>query len=183
VPFGVASPNARDRETVNDLLKSMLSEAGLDPARYTGSASAVRETIQRTLRQRSDFDLSALSDDQLSDNHQYYVFPNLTLNVYATKHMLLRHRPHPTDPNRMLLDQQQYVRVARGSQQAKRPKPEKFAYGKGSLGFVTDQDTFNLVRVQRGMRVSGFAGLRLGANEGRIRHMHHTIDEYLARHA
>jgi hypothetical protein len=83
----------------------------------------------------------------------------------------------------MLLDQQQYVRVARGSQPPARPKPEKFAYGKGSLGFVTDQDTFNLVRVQRGMRVSGFEGLRLGENEGRIRHMHRTIDEYLARYA
>ncbi len=183
VPFGVPSPSFRDRDTVNDLLKSLLSDAGLDPTRYSGTAPEVRATIQRTLRQRSDLDLSELSDEQLSDNHQYYVFPNLTLNIYATKHMLLRHRPHPTDPNRMLLDQQQYVRVARGSQPPPRPKPEKFVFGKGSLGFVTDQDTFNLVRVQRGMRVSGFEGLRLGENEGRIRHMHRTIDEYLARYA
>jgi hypothetical protein len=80
----------------------------------------------------------------------------------------------------MLLDQQQYVRVARGTQRPPRPKAQRFRYGSGSLGFVTDQDTFNLVRVQRGLRSSGFDGLILGDNERRIRHMHQTIDEYLA---
>lgn len=181
VPFGLTSPSLPEREAVNDHLKYLLTEAGLDPARFPGPASAVRGAIQRFLRQRADLDLSALTDAQLTDNHQYYVFPNLTLNIYAMKLMVLRHRPHPTDPNRMLLDQQQYVRVPRNTQRPPRPKPEKFPYGKGSLGFVTDQDTFNLVRVQRGMRSSGFDGLVLGENERRIRHMHHTIDEYLAR--
>jgi len=183
VPFGLVSPSLRDRDKVNDLLKYLLTEAGLDAARFPGPASTVRSAIQTALRQRDDFDLSGLSDAQLTDNHQYYVFPNLTLNIYAMKHMLLRHRPHPTDPNRMLLDQQQYVRVRRGAKRPPRAKPEKFHYGKGSLGFVTDQDTFNLVRVQRGMRSSGFGALRLGENERRIRHMHRTIDEYLARGA
>ena len=183
VPFGLASPTLPDRETVSDHLKYLLAEAGLDPARFPGPASAVRGAIQRFLRQRGDLDFSGLSDAQLTDNHQYYVFPNLTLNVYATKHMLLRHRPHPTDPNWMLLDQQQYVRVPRGATRPPRPKPETFRYGEGSLGFVTDQDTFNLVRVQRGMRSSGFGGLLLGENERRIRHMHRTIDAYLARSA
>lgn len=179
VPFGVASSSLPERETVNELLQYLLREAGIDPARYSGTAAGVRETIQRFLRRRSDLEVSDLSDAQLTDNHQYYVFPNLTLNIYAMKHMLLRHRPHPTDPNRMLLDQQQYVRVPRGAARPTRPKPERFRYGAGSLGFVTDQDTFNLVRVQKGMQSRGFEGLLLGENEMRIRHMHCTIDEYL----
>lgn len=183
VPFGVASPSLPERESVNDLLAYLLQEAGIDPAQYRGPASEVRGTIQRHLRARSDLDVSQLSDDQLTDNHQYYVFPNLTLNIYAMKHMLLRHRPHPTDPNRMLLDQQQYVRVPRGAGRPPRPKPERFRYGAGSLGFVTDQDTFNLVRVQKGMQSSGFDALILGNNEIRIRHMHRTIDEYLGNGA
>jgi len=181
VPFGLVSPTMQDRETVNDHLKYLLSDAGLDPKAFPTSAARVRTAIREFLRGRTDVDLSALGDDQLTDNHQYYVFPNLTLNVYAMKHMLLRHRPHPTDPNRMLLDQQQYVRVPRGAPRPPRPKPERFHYGKGSLGFVTDQDTFNLVRVQRGMQSRGFDALVLGDNERRLRHMHRTIDEYLAR--
>ncbi|APR79832.1 Phenylpropionate dioxygenase [Minicystis rosea] len=181
VPFGVASPNSAAPETVNDLLKYLLQEAGINPSTFTGPASAVRGAIQRTLRGRADFDLSRLTDDQITDNHQYYVFPNLTLNVYGMKHMLLRHRPHPTDPHRMLLDQQQYVRVPRGGKRPPRPKPERFLYGQGSLGFVTDQDTFNLVRVQRGMRSRGFDELVLGTAESRLLHMHQVIDEYLAR--
>jgi phenylpropionate dioxygenase-like ring-hydroxylating dioxygenase large terminal subunit len=181
VPFGVVSPSLGNSETVNDHLKYLLTDAGLDPARFAGPASTVRTAIQRFLRQRNDLELSGLSDAQLTDNHQYYVFPNLTLNIYAMKHMLLRHRPHPSDPNRMLLDQQQYVRVPRGTKRPPRPKPQRFRYGSGSLGFVTDQDTFNLVRVQRGLRSSGFDGMILGDNERRIRHMHQTIDEYITR--
>jgi len=181
VPFATPSPNAKDRTSVNDLLRYLLQEAGLDPARFTQPATAVRGEIQRFLRQRSDFDLSRLTDEQLTDNHQYHVFPNLTLNVYAMKHMLIRHRPHPTDPNRMLMDQQQYVRVPRDAERPARPKAESFHYGSGSLGFVTDQDTFNLVRVQQGMQSGGFDGLLLGENECRIRHMHEGIDAYLAR--
>ncbi len=180
VPFATVSPSHADQQTVNDHLKYLMRDAGLDPARFAGSARDVRVGIQQFLRQRQDLNLAALNDAQLTDNHQYYVFPNLTLNIYAMKHMLLRHRPHPTDPNQMLLDQQQYVRVPRGGKRPPRPKPETFRYGKGSLGFVTDQDTFNLVRVQRGMRSRGFTELVLGENESRIRHMHQTIDTYLA---
>lgn len=181
VPFGRPSPSLGDREKLNDHLKYLLNDAGLDPERFSGSGTDVRGAIQRFLRSRRDLDLAGLDDDQLTDNHQYHVFPNLTLNVYSMRQMLIRHRPHPTDPNRMLLDQQQYERVARGAARPPRPKTERFRYGAGSLGFVTDQDTFNLVRVQRGMNSSGFDGLLLGSNELRIRHMHATIDEYLRR--
>ena len=179
VPFGVVSPSLPQRESINDHLKYLLSGAGIDPERFDGPASAVRGAIRDHLRTRRDIDLSDLSDGQLTDNYQYYVFPNLTLNLYAMRLMLIRHRPHPTDPNRMLLDQQQYERVPPGSERPERPKPERFVFGEGSLGKVTDQDTFNLVRVQKGMRSSGFDALVLGDNERRIRHMHEVIDQYI----
>ena len=59
------------------------------------------------------------------------------------------------------------------------PSRSAAKYGEGSLGFVTDQDTFNLVRVQKGMRSRGFESLVLGKLEARLHHMHRVIDEYL----
>jgi hypothetical protein len=174
VPFGLPAPGRP--EAIAPALAHLMAEAGLDAKRFAGPASSVRAEMQRVLRRRDDYDFSRLSDDQLTDNHQYYVFPNTTLNVYGLRLMLLRHRPHPSDPDRMFLDQQQYVRVPRGRARPSRP-PHQLG---PSLGFVTDQDIANLARVQRGMHASGFTGLILGDKEERLRHMHRVLDEYLA---
>jgi phenylpropionate dioxygenase-like ring-hydroxylating dioxygenase large terminal subunit len=104
---------------------------------------------------------------------QYFVFPNTTVSVFGTHLMVMRHRPHANDAERMLLDQQQFER---GKPPGKRPE---WRLG-GSLGSVTDQDIAQLVRVQRGLRSSGFAGPILGAEENLLVHMHRTLDEYLA---
>ncbi|MDQ3034099.1 MAG: aromatic ring-hydroxylating dioxygenase subunit alpha [Myxococcota bacterium] len=178
VPFGEPSPSAPHRDAIGDLLGRWMRDAGLEPETYRGPLSGVRDAVRATLRARTDIDVAGLDDDQLTDNFQFYVFPNLTLNVYATRLMLLRHRPHPTDPGRMLLDQQQYARIPRDAKRS-RPTPEVGRFGSGSLGFVTDQDTHNLVRVQRGMQSSGFERLVLGSLERRLAHMHETMDRYL----
>lgn len=179
VPFAVPSQSHPDRETVNNSLRELLRHTGIDPARYAGSATGVRRAIQQALRARTDFDFSGLTDAQLTDNHYFYVFPNLALNLYALNLMVLRYRPHPSDPHRMFFDQQEYVRVAAKATRPPRPKLERFRYGEGSLGPVGDQDTFNLVRVQRGMRSSGFETLRLGERERCIRLMHGVLEEYI----
>jgi phenylpropionate dioxygenase-like ring-hydroxylating dioxygenase large terminal subunit len=179
VPFGVPSPSQPDRESVSDALRDLLRQAGIDPARYTGGAAGVRPAIQQALRARPEFDFSALTDAQLTENHYFYVFPNVALNLYALTLMVLRYRPHPSDPHRMLFDQQEYVRVPAGGKRPARPKHERFRYGEGSLGPVGDQDTYNLIRVQRGMRSSGFEMLRLGDRERCIQQMHATLDRYI----
>lgn len=180
VPFGAPSPSARRPDEMNDLVRWWLGDAGVDGSAFEGPVRAAREEARRALRARSDLRLERLSDEQLTDNYQFYVFPNATLNLYATRMMLLRHRPHPTDPGRMLLDQQQYVRVPQGAPRPARPAHESGRFGSGgSLGHVTDQDAHTLVRVQRGMRSRGFDALVLGAMEERILHMHRVLDHYL----
>lgn len=50
------------------------------------------------------------------------------------------------------------------------------------LGAVIDQDMQNMPLVQRGLRASGRGEVQLAAyQESRIRHMHRTLDRYLAR--
>ena len=72
-----------------------------------------------------------------------------------------------------------FVRVPHGQPRPKRPKHERFRCGEGSLGPVTDQDTFNYARVQRGMESSAFEKLLLGDQENRVAHMHRALDGYL----
>ena len=79
----------------------------------------------------------------------------------------------------MLLDQQRFERASRGKERPRRPPSQRFVCGKGSLGTVTDQDMYNLVRVQQGMQSSGFDGLVLGDQEQLIHHMHRMLDAYV----
>ena len=125
----------------------------------------MRRKVQQSIRAREqagEIDCSRLTDDQLSDSSHFHVFPNLQLDLYSLSILSLRSRPHPTDPGRMLLDQQRFERACRGKERPRRPAHQRFVYGQGSLGTVTDQDMYNLVRVQEGLRSAGFEGLVLG---------------------
>jgi hypothetical protein len=94
--------------------------------------------------------------------------------------LLMRSRPHPTDPGRMLLDQQRFERFPRSAAPPPRPRHSRFSLGDGSLGKVTDQDMHNLVRVQEGMPSAAFGHLVLGDQEALIAHMHDVLDELVS---
>lgn len=182
VPFFIPSPRKTDRHAIDKGLRWLLEEARLAPSEMTGSALDMRRKVQQSIRAREqagELDCSGLSDDQLSDSNHFHIFPNFQLDLYSLKVLSLRARPHPTDPGRMLLDQQRFERVPRGKDRPRRPAPNRFTYGKGSLGTLTDQDMFNLVRVQRGMLSSGFEGLVLGDQELLISHLHRMLDTYV----
>ena len=50
----------------------------------------------------------------------------------------------------------------------------------GGAGMVVDQDTENLIRIQRGLRANKRRTVTLAAyQESRIRHFHETLDHYL----
>ena len=52
----------------------------------------------------------------------------------------------------------------------------------GSAAMVADQDTDNLMRIQKGLKTSRKPGVTLARyQESRIRHFHETLDAYMAR--
>lgn len=182
VPFFVPSARRADRETVDQALRWMAQQAGLAPAALPASALAVREAVQAHIRAREragELDCTGLTDDQLTDSHHFHVFPNFQLDLYSLSMLALRSRPHPTDPGRMLLDQQRFERLARHTPPAPRPAHQAFAFGAGSLGTVTDQDMQNLVRVQQGLQSRGLTQIVVGEQEVLVRHLHDTLDRYV----
>ena len=125
-------------------------------------------------------DYSDLHDDQLTDDYNYLLFPNVTFNTHADDLMLFRHRPHPTDPNKMLFDVWMFDYIAEGEEWPELPRHDHRPEGSTrSLGLVIDQDAANLATVQQGMHSSGYPGLWLSDQELRLRHFHKTITDFI----
>jgi len=133
-------------------------------------------------------DLTALSDAELLDTDQYHLFPNFFpwLGVYLP--IAYRFRPWGDDPNRSLME----IMILHPRPTDGRPyetaalqllgPDESWSTARGfeQLGMVFDQDTDNLVRVQRGLRFGRQDRLVLGDYlEIRIRHYHHRLDQQL----
>ena len=182
-PVGRPSPRLGKSTKIPRWLGDIVMRgSGIDPDTFTGGVDDVRPAVFAATRQLGadlGMDLSELRDEQLLDDYHYTIFPNVTLNIHGRGFWLFRHRPHPTDPHRMLFDFQDYMRWSPQLGERPRPAPRTDVMGGTSLGIVLDQDLYNLPRVQAGMRSSAFAGLVLGDQERRIRHFHKVLDHYL----
>lgn len=182
IPFGCLSPRIDVPPEISPPLKVMMLDAGLDPASYEGGMNDIRQAVQNVKRAQGaeqGKDYSDLNDDQLTDDYNYLVFPNVTLNTHADDLMLFRHRPHPTDPNKMFFDIWMFDYQAEDEDELPRPRHMHYKHGEKSLGMVIDQDAANLPLVQQGMHSAGYQGLWLGDQEIRLRHFHKTITDYI----
>jgi nitrite reductase/ring-hydroxylating ferredoxin subunit len=189
LPLGVASPRLASHGEINDTIReAFLRPAGIDPDQFDGGALDVRPAIAKAVREiqgpAMGVDFNELHDAQLVDDFHYVIFPNITLNIFGRSAWLFRHRPHPSDPDRMYFDVLNLVRLPN----ADMPRPEhEFHICDDDLridlvgggGDLLAQDTHNLPRIQQGMHSAGFAGLHLGDQELRIRHFHSVLDRYL----
>jgi phenylpropionate dioxygenase-like ring-hydroxylating dioxygenase large terminal subunit len=187
--LAVASPRHPDHGQVTERIReSFLATAGVDLASFDGGAEDVRPTIAKAVREVQGpalgADFSELHDPQLVDDFHYTVFPNLTFNIFGRSAWLFRHRPHPTDPQKMLFDFWNLLRapaaeIPRPAHQHHVLTDDLALEPVGGGGELMAQDFYNLPRIQRGMNSSGFEGLHLGDQEIRIRHFHRTLDGYL----
>ncbi|MFT5443304.1 MAG: nitrite reductase/ring-hydroxylating ferredoxin subunit [Myxococcota bacterium] len=187
--LAVASPRHPEHGKVNDTIRDhFLASAGVDPATFQGSALDVRPAIAKAVREiqgpAMGADFSELNDAQLVDDFHYSIFPNITFNIFGRSAWLFRHRPHPTDPDKMYFDFFNLVRLPN----ADIPRPPRevcvasddlLLEPVGGGGELLAQDTYNLPRIQKGMHSAGFSGLHLGNQEIRIRHFHHNLDRYI----
>jgi phenylpropionate dioxygenase-like ring-hydroxylating dioxygenase large terminal subunit len=183
VPFGVTSPHVGKAPEISPPLKAMMHKAGMDPASYDGPVDGIRKAVQQHMRAngpKEGKDFSELNDDQLTDDYNYLIFPNLTFNTHADDLMLFRHRPHPEDPNKMFFDVWTFDLITDEAEIPKhRPRHRHYHAGEKSLGMVIDQDGGNLPKVQQGMNSAAYKGLWLGDQESRIRHFHKVLDDYI----
>ncbi len=181
VPTGIPTSESERGAPPSAPLRDYMKYVGVDLATFQGTAMDARPAMQRAIVARAEaegVDLSRLPDAQLTDKHQFYVFPNVQLNFGARRLEVYRHRPHPTDPTITYFDEQAFE-LGPSGKHPPRPKHIRFRAGEQSMGPVMGADVALLPGLQRGMESRGFRGLCLGAEEGAIRQMHRTLDRYL----
>ena len=184
-PVGSPSPRLGPLTRIPHWLREIVMRGvGIDPDTFTGGVADVKPAVlaaSRRLATDLGMQVDALRDEQLLDDYHYTVFPNVTLNIHGRGFWLFRHRPHPTDPDQMLFDFQDWLRWPASLGPRERPVHRTNVDGGTSLGVVLDQDLFNLPRVQAGMHSQAFPGLFLSTQERRIRHFHRVLEQYVGK--
>lgn len=167
----------------------------LDPEPYRDNLTGLRVALQqrkRELGETKGYDFSYYSDDQLTDNYHYTVFPNLSLSMKPDGCIFLRGNPHPTDPGMCLFDMWYLTLFPEGASEyysnAMRDwvavdhlvDHQRGKAGEISCGPGIDQDVAIWSSQQKGLRSRGYRGEYLATQERRVRFFHDNIDRYLS---
>lgn len=147
-------------------------------------AERAREKISRSIGR----DMSHLSDSESLDLIEYMLFPNMVPWGGQALPITYRFRPYKDDPEQSLME---IMFLFSKAPDGTHPPPAKMrllgphqkwadAPELGSAAMVADQDTDNLMRIQKGLRTSRKPGVTLARyQESRIRHYHETLDAYM----
>lgn len=192
-PNGTPSPHVESEVSEQDRLDAMTNRTldqppALEVPEGTGArvliAQAARMQIQQLVAGVQD-----LSDAEMSDSFYYSVFPNFH-PWGAYNRIVYRFRPWGAVPHECLMEVL-YLSPFRG----RRPPPAEIhwldfdddwtqAPELGFLARVFNQDTFNLPKVQRGLRASVREEVTFARyQETKIRHFHWMLERLLETHA
>ena len=177
---------------------------GADPADYVGRVLDIRKDVQKLRREAGPslgWDYDSLTDERLTDIEQYNFFPNTMITVQPDDALIMRARPHPTDPDWCYWDKFTFHRqpdpeVARRHGQEFRPwnqadvdpvpRPEHDEFtqddiiaGRKTMTITIDQDVHYIRDVQAGMHSRGFGAQKLCDDEVRIQHYHDWLDHWM----
>lgn len=202
-PMYIPSPRkiAPDKG-LNETMVEYLKSEGFPVDTFEGDVTTLRGAVaahKRSMTNEHGLDFSKLTDDQLTADYHYNIFPNVTFNLFGEQMWMFRHRPHPTDPDRMYFDRMIFNRVPKGEVTAGtsagavdmfvelgdvnidgRPEHMFYRYGEKSSGLLLDQDASCLAGVQKGLHSRGMKGLWISHHERRIRNFHHWWEKYMA---
>jgi len=186
---GSASPHLKGEISEDEILDSMASRS-LDQDRFmkVPPGMTARQLIAQTTR--SSFAQTVpgaydLTDAELIDSIYYTVFPNFHPWGGYSK-VNYRFRPYRNDPNQCVMEVF-FLAPFRG----KRPKPAKLqwlgldddwteARELGGLSRVFNQDTFNMGRIQAGLRAEPEGRVPFAQyQEAKIRHFHQLLEQWI----
>jgi phenylpropionate dioxygenase-like ring-hydroxylating dioxygenase large terminal subunit len=189
-PVGMKSEHV-DRDVDDaEILQAMFITNEADLAVEAGSTvrHVLADQMRRMVEERSGAALSQVSDAELLDGIEYFLFPNFMPWAGYLTPLVYRFRPHGDDPDSSVID---IMLLDPAPDDGPRPAPaptryladgETFADAPelGYLGRILNQDASTFGRIQRGLHASVKPTLTLSRyQESRIRHFHATLDAYL----
>ena len=192
---GFASPSAGNgipQQTIIDTMVLGDKSAG-DGLKVPEGGTARRvmaEHFTETILKQSAMDGKRRSVSEVIDTVGYFAFPNGHFFLAPSFPICYRFRPLGMDPTKALFDLLLLPPLPKGGE---RPPPaeavriginESYTSVPGTdkaLGQIFDQDTGNMGWMQEGMGASRKRAATLANyQESRIRHIHKTLDKYLA---
>ncbi|MFW0887969.1 UNVERIFIED_CONTAM: aromatic ring-hydroxylating dioxygenase subunit alpha [Pseudomonas sp. JL1] len=204
IEVGNSNSRAEDTSIVTEGMKNLVAIYGGDPEKFAHLKGweykqALIEAKRAWGKKHGYAFFDRLSDPQISDDWNYFVFPNVTINIFADSLLIQAFRPHPTDPSKSyynaitlclpVADEQTPVfdlnefnfgpKGWKGDERPARLVPTDLTAA--SIGYVLAQDAMRVPEVQKGIESAAFKGSRLSESEIRIRHYLSEIDAYLGR--
>ncbi|MEO1057714.1 MAG: aromatic ring-hydroxylating dioxygenase subunit alpha [Actinomycetota bacterium] len=196
MPGGAPGPHYAGRpERAFAALRADLEFWGVDPEPYRDDLLGLRTALQRAKRAlgaSKGYDLSAYSDEQLTDHYHYTVFPNISFSMKPDGCIWLRATPHATDPAKCVFDMWYLTLFPEGDNEYwsnsmgdwvsldHEVEHEVGAVGEVSCGPGIDQDVAIWTSQQQGLASRGYRGDYMPDQERRIRFFHDNIDRLLA---
>jgi nitrite reductase/ring-hydroxylating ferredoxin subunit len=145
----------------------------------------VRSLLQQATRDTltaKGLDVSALADDQMSDNQGWFLFPNFFMTIRAGEATTIMAYPDPGgDPNKCIWHVTAYmwlppeVRSAYRAQLIDVKEPGSYPYF-----LALQQDYDQMQRQQDGLRNKGLKFLSLAREEVSVARFHGVLDKYMA---
>lgn len=148
--------------------------------------ATVRTVLQGATRQtlsRKGLDLSGLTDDQMSDNQGWFLFPNFFMTIRAGEATTIMAFPHPSgDPNRCIWHVTAYIWLPEALRQSYRAElVDVKEAGTYPYFLALQQDYDQMQRQQLGLRNQGMKHLSLIREEASVARFHAVLDRYLGK--
>ena len=198
---GFPSPHIKDARSEQQTLDALMAEGVVEGVHDAASRLMVPEGgrarevfadhLKRTLGAAYGRDFSQLTVTETIDAIEYSLFPNTCLFPSLLFPMVYRFRPNGMDPDSTIFDLLYLQPVPGSGERPDPPEPVELGFQQSfhevpgfdaGLATIYDQDTGNLGGQQRGFKSSVKPGQTLGNyQEVRVRHLHRTIDRYIAR--
>jgi len=143
-----------------------------------------RLLLQQALRETWEakgLDVSGLTQNQLTDNQFFLLFPNFFLTIHAGEGTFIGSVPHPDgDPNRCVWHVVNYQWFPPEQRAAMKTELTEIAPGDHFPYFLAlEQDYEQMQHQQRGLRNRGMTEMALTRQEVRLAHYHAAIDSWV----
>jgi phenylpropionate dioxygenase-like ring-hydroxylating dioxygenase large terminal subunit len=160
--------------------------SGADGVHAFSAGTTPRLLLQQALRETwvgKGLDVSALTDNQLTDNHFWILFPNFFMTIHAGEATVIIATPHQSgDPGRCFWHVMNLQWFPPEERAANRTALTEVAPDDHYPYFLAlEQDYEQMERQQRGLRNRRLKELALTKQEVRLAHFHAAIDSWVER--
>ena len=191
---GISSEHLADAPAPADIVTAMLgAKADLTPLdRGATAREIVADGVRSSLQRRTGRDHSQISDAEILDGIEYFLFPNFMPWGGLLTSFAYTFRPAGNDPESSIVEIMVLEPVPAGEERPRAARTRVLGPDEswidvpelGVFGRVFNQDGGTFSRVQRGLRASVRPATVLSSyQESRIRHLHATLDAYIDRGA